>query len=102
MTGPDLCVDRRKTDGGGLYGESLARTLWRITRELITTAPKRFRADITGGGLCVGGDVDTGGICAPLPITGVGVFDGVYLDERLRIGQNLNGGGARIVQVRVK
>lgn len=50
----------------------------------------------------MGGDVDTGGICAPLPITGVGVFDGVYLDERLRIGQNLNGGGARIVQVRVK
>ena len=29
-------------------------------------------------------------------------FDGLYLDKRLRIGQNLNGGGARIVQVRVR
>ena len=31
---------------------------------------------------------------------GEGLFDGVYLDDRLRVGQNLNGGGARIVQVR--
>ena len=41
-------------------------------------------------------------MCAPLPIQGVGLFDGLYLDKRLRIGQNLNGGGARIVQVRVR
>ena len=42
------------------------------------------------------------GVCVPLPIKGVGIFDGVYLGRRLRIGQNLNGGGARIVQVRVR
>ena len=70
--------------------------------EAVTAAPKRFRADITRGSLCLGGDVDEGGVCAPLPIQGVGLFDGLYLDERLRIGQNLNGGGARIVQVRVR
>ena len=66
------------------------------------TAPKRFNVDITRGQLCLlgGGDV-AGGVCAPLPIKGEGVFDGVYLGKRLRIGQNLNGGGARIVQVRV-
>eukprot|EP00320_Phaeocystis_rex_P009438 CAMPEP_0119064308 /NCGR_PEP_ID=MMETSP1178-20130426/7429_1 /TAXON_ID=33656 /ORGANISM="unid sp, Strain CCMP2000" /LENGTH=225 /DNA_ID=CAMNT_0007045745 /DNA_START=26 /DNA_END=703 /DNA_ORIENTATION=- len=66
------------------------------------TAPKRFKADITRGQLCLlgGGDLSAGA-CAPLPITGEGVFDGVYLGKRLRIGQNLNGGGARIVQVRV-
>ena len=64
----------------------------------VAAAPKRFRADITGGGLCVGAD----GPCAPLPIRGEGIFDGQYLGARLRIGQNLNGGGARIVQVRVE
>ena len=62
----------------------------------VVRSPKRFRADITGGGLCLGSLP-----CAPLPIKGVGLFDGVYLGRRLRIGQNLNGGGARIVQLRV-
>ena len=66
------------------------------------TAPKRFNVDITRGQLCLLGGSDlAGGVCAPLPIKGEGVFDGVYLGKRLRIGQNLNGGGARIVQVRV-
>ena len=41
-------------------------------------------------------------LCLPLPIQGEGLFDGQYLGERLRVGQNLNGGGARIVQVRVE
>jgi hypothetical protein len=63
----------------------------------VARAPKRFRADIDGGALCV----FDGPLCAPLPIRGEGIFDGQYLGERLRIGQNLNGGGARIVQVRV-
>jgi hypothetical protein len=63
----------------------------------ITRSPKRFRANIDRGQLCLGGS-----LCAPLPISGEGIFDGVYLGKRLRIGQNLNGGGARIVQVRVE
>ena len=62
-------------------------------------APKRFRADITQGQLCAVGPGRE--LCLPLPIKGTGIFDGQYLDDRLRIGQNLNGGGARIVQVRV-
>ncbi|EOD25296.1 hypothetical protein EMIHUDRAFT_115633 [Emiliania huxleyi CCMP1516] len=102
LPGPDGAgVDRRVfgassvTNVGELLGPSLAD-------EAVTAAPKRFRADITRGSLCLGGDVDEGGVCAPLPIQGVGLFDGLYLDKRLRIGQNLNGGGARIVQVRVR
>ena len=63
----------------------------------VTRSPKRFRALIDSGALCAGNNA-----CAPLPISGEGLFDGVYLDERLRVGQNLNGGGARIVQVRVE
>ena len=62
----------------------------------VTRSPKRFRALIDDGALCAGS------ACAPLPISGEGLFDGVYLDDRLRVGQNLNGGGARIVQVRVE
>ncbi|KAL3803673.1 hypothetical protein HJC23_003727 [Cyclotella cryptica] len=64
--------------------------------ERSTSTPKRFKANIDRGGLCVGEEK-----CIPLPITGDGLFDGVYLGKRLRIGQNLNGGGARVVQVRV-
>uniref|UniRef100_A0A7S3F9W3 Uncharacterized protein n=1 Tax=Haptolina ericina TaxID=156174 RepID=A0A7S3F9W3_9EUKA len=62
----------------------------------VRAAPKRFRAQINAGELCV-----RGGPCLPLPISGEGIFDGMYLGSRLRIGQNLNGGGARIVQVKV-
>ncbi len=60
------------------------------------TTPKRFIANIDEGRLCLGGSA-----CAPLPIRGEGVFDCVYLGKSIRIGQNLNGGGARIVQVLV-
>ena len=60
--------------------------------------PKRFRANINNGKMCFGQSA-TG--CVPLPISGEGLFDGVYLGQRLRIGQNLNGGGARVVQVKI-
>jgi hypothetical protein len=59
-------------------------------------SPKRFQADIQGGKLCVQRIY-----CAPLPIQGQGLFDSVYVGERLRIGQNINGGGARVVQLRL-
>jgi len=62
------------------------------------STPKRFRANIEKGGLCAG---DVSGRCIPLPIKGEGIFDGVFLGERLRIGQNINGGGARVVQVKI-
>ena len=64
--------------------------------EAVVRAPKRFRANINSGGLCL-----ANGPCLGLPISGEGIFDGLYLGERIRIGQNINGGGARIVQVRV-
>ena len=34
-------------------------------------------------------------------IQGEGLFDSLYLGERLRIGQNINGGGAQVVQIRL-
>jgi hypothetical protein len=61
-----------------------------------TAVPKRFTAQIRGGQVCWNGKE-----ILPLPISGEGIFDGVYLGDRLRIGKNLNGGGARVVQVRM-
>jgi hypothetical protein len=58
---------------------------------------KRLQANIRGGKLCFVFDA----ACLVLPISGVGIFDSVYLGDRLRIGQNVNGGGALVVQVRV-
>ena len=72
--------------GGGLTEDDLT----------VDSTPKRFRADITRGDLCAGN------VCVKLPIEGVGLFDGVYLGEQIRIGQNLNESGALVVQVRSK
>ena len=67
-----------------------------------------YKADIRGGKICVGSPdtvtadgAGTGSRCLPLPISGEGLFESVYLGDRIRIGQNLNGGGARVVQVRL-
>jgi hypothetical protein len=59
---------------------------------------QRFRASITSGKICANRATS----CFDLPIAGEGLFDSVYLGDRLRIGQNLNGGGARVVQVRME
>lgn len=61
-----------------------------------SAAPQRYQALINGGKLCL---KET---CLDLPIQGEGLFDSVYLGDRLRIGQNLNGGGARVIQVRLR
>ena len=63
------------------------------------STPKRFQANINKGKICLGGSEDAA--CISLPISGEGLFDGLYVGERLRIGQNLNGGGARVVQVKI-
>jgi hypothetical protein len=60
-------------------------------------ARKRLQANIRGGKLCFVSDAT----CLGLPISGVGIFESIYLGDRLRIGQNVNGGGALVVQVRV-
>lgn len=65
--------------------------------ERVKTTPKGFVANIDAGKLCIASSNN----CIPLPITGEGIFDGMYLGPRLRIGQNVNGGGARVVQVRI-
>lgn len=74
----------------------------------IDTAPstkRRFEATINGGKLCVGAPLsdNTNSNCPiDLPmIKGTGIFDSIYLGDRLRIGQNINGGGARVVQIRL-
>jgi len=64
------------------------------------TTPKRFKANIHKGKMCFCNSVDA--TCVPLPITGEGLFDGLYLGKRLRIGQNINGGRARVVQVKIQ
>ena len=61
--------------------------------------PKRFVAQIEQGELCVSSQE---AVCVDLPIAGEGVFDSLYLGSRLRIGQNINGGGARVVQVKLE
>lgn len=61
-----------------------------------TRIPKEFRASIQGGKLCV-----LSSNCIGLPIQGAGIFDSLYLGERLRVGLNINGGGARVVQIRL-
>lgn len=89
----------RVTNVGEVLGPSLRVEVKGALREAdaaVTRSPKRFTADIDSGALCAPFG------CAPLPISGLGEFDGVYLDDRLRVGQNLNGGGARVVQVRVR
>lgn len=60
----------------------------------VNSTPKRFQANIRRG------DLFAGNFRVKLPIEGVGIFDGVYLGEHIRIGQNLNGSGALVVQVR--
>lgn len=74
----------------------------------INAAPstkRRFEATINGGKFCVGAPLadDTRAHCPiDLPmIQGTGIFDSIYLGDRLRIGQNINGGGARVVQIRL-
>jgi hypothetical protein len=95
----------KKAEQNGLEGVSklpkslkvLLENLLRYEDDLtVDSTPKRFRADITRGDLCAGN------VCVKLPIEGVGLFDGVYLGEQIRIGQNLNESGALVVQVRSK
>ena len=68
---------------------------------------RRFEANIQGGKLCFNTSLPSQATEKPncpidLPmIQGKGIFDSIYLGERLRIGQNINGGGARVVQIRI-
>lgn len=58
--------------------------------------PKRLQANIKGRRLCFKIN------CFSLPISGEDMLESVYLGDRLRIGQNVNGGGALVVQVRME
>ena len=88
--------------------EVRAAGAWREDSADIST-PKRFRADITQGALC--GSItmgraekaNIGRACAPLPLVGetYRVVNAEYVGRKLRISQDLNSGGSRVVQVRV-
>jgi hypothetical protein len=85
---------------GELFGPSLRVVVGGDLMEADPTSlevPKRFIANINQGKLCA-----LENSCVPLPISGEGLFDGVYVGDRLRIGQNINGGGARVVQLRLQ
>ena len=89
--------DGRITNIGELLGTQVdVRVVGQWEALLPSQRPQRFRANIQSGKLRVGEAVSI-----DLPIAGEGLFDSVYLGDRLRIGQNLNGGGARVVQVRL-
>lgn len=85
---------------GELLGPSLRVEVSGELHEQDTSSlevPKRFVANIRQGKLCAFESA-----CVNLPISGEGIFDGVYLGSRVRIGQNINGGGARVVQLKLE
>ena len=97
---------------GSLADVRVSGTLTEISGKAETpdasTSKRRFEATIQGGKLCL--DAPLPSLPAPktancpidLPmIQGTGIFESIYLGERLRIGQNINGGGARVVQIRL-
>jgi hypothetical protein len=95
--------DHRVTNVGELFGSWLEVRVFGEVEALKRgprNKPQQFQAHIQGGKLCAGGSNSES--CIGLPISGEGLFESVYLGERLRIGQNLNGGGARVVQVRLE
>jgi len=87
---------------GARAAVTVAGTLQEQNQSQVTT-PKRYVARIQEGSLCYNNPSKNNHdkYCLPLPISGKGLFDGIYLGKRLRIGQNINGGGARVVQVRI-
>ncbi|EEC46086.1 predicted protein [Phaeodactylum tricornutum CCAP 1055/1] len=88
------------TNVGEIWGPSLYATVSGSLSEQDVgsrTMPKRFTTSIHGGQICWK-EVRP---CVPLPIQGEGVFQLEYIGPRLRILQNLNGGGARGVQIRL-
>jgi hypothetical protein len=93
-------TDSTITNIGQVFGPNLAVHVYGSLQEDktgSTDVPKRFKAQIQGGMVCWRDrEILT------LPITGEGLFDGVFLGDRLRIGRNVNGGGARVVQVRME
>jgi len=77
-----------------------------MTSSSLGGATKRYVANINGGKLCLSSSSSSSSstgnvVCTKLPIRGEGIFDSIYVGPRLRIGQNINGGGARVVQIRL-
>ena len=92
---PEIFHGNTVTNVGQVLGEPVFVT---VSGTLdVSRAPQQLQANIQGGKLCV-----TSAACVDLPISGTGIFRSVYLGERLRIGQNINGGGALVVQVKVE
>lgn len=84
---------------GEIFGPSLAVRVFGDLAQVdpdSRSSPKRFAARINGGTLCWKETT-----CVDLPISGDGLFDILYLGGRIRVLQNIDGGGARGVQVRM-
>ena len=92
--------------------EVRAAGAWRDDAPASAATPKRFREDLSQGAICGAvtmGRVEKANIgraCAPLPLSPRSetyrVVEGLYLDPRIRIDQDINSGGRRLVQVRVQ
>ena len=71
------------------------------------TSPRRVRAEVSQGAICGSFTIgtrekaNTGRLCGPLPIRGDGSFDALYVGPRIRISENVEGGGVRTVHVRI-
>lgn len=71
------------------------------------TSPRRVRTELAQGAICGSVTIgtrekaNTGRLCGPLPIRGDGSFDALYVGPRIRISENVEGGGARTVHVRI-
>jgi len=109
----------RVTNIGQLLGSLIDVRVSGSLRETTTATAKAeksgrfFEANIEGGRLCFGSSVgvksdvddkDEKAENCPIYLTmikGKGLFESLYLGDRLRIGQNINGGGSRVVQVRL-
>ena len=81
------------TNVGELWGPDLSVEVYGGLKQ---ASEALFEADIQGGRLCWKRSCADG-----LPIQGTGLFSVPYLGERVRILQNINGGGARGVQIRM-
>ena len=94
---------------GSLADVRVSGTLQEIASVETNSKPKRrFEANIQGGKICFNTSLPSqqanGKPNCPIDlpmIQGKGIFDSIYLGDRLRIGQNINGGGARVVQIRI-
>jgi hypothetical protein len=100
----DPSTTGRVTNIGQMLGPLVNVQVAGTLQESSPSSPfQRYEANIEGGKMCFASKEPAVNCWIDLPmIKGQGLFDSLYLGDRLRIGQNLNGGGARVVQLRLQ